>query len=173
MRAGSGRHAHAQGIHDDEASNELAGGSLLDEIVRDGARAMLAAALQAEVAAFADQLDEHGHRLVVRSGSHEEREVMTAAGVIPVWAPCVNDKRTDEATGERKRFASTILPAGARKSPKVAQVPLLYLHGLASGDFGPGAGSSSSARAPACPPRRSPGSPASGKTRPPRSTSGH
>ena len=129
-------------VHDAEASNESAGGSMLDEIVRDGARAMLAAALQAEVAAyieaFADQVDEHGRRLVVRNGSHAERDVMTAAGAIPVRAPRVNDKRVDEVTGERKRFASAILPAWARKSPKVAEVlPLLYLHGLSSGDFGP------------------------------------
>jgi len=48
----------------------------------------------------------------------------------------VNDKRTDVETGERKRFASAILPAWARKSPQVAEVlPLLYLHGLSSGDF--------------------------------------
>ncbi len=129
-------------VHDADASNEAAGGSLLDEIVRDGARQMLAAALHAEVAAyieaFADQLDEHGRRLVVRNGFHEPREVTTAAGAIPVRAPRVNDKRTDEATGKRKRFASTILPAWARKSPRVAEVlPLLYLHGLSSGDFGP------------------------------------
>ena len=129
-------------VHDASASNEAAGGSLLDEIVRDGARQMLAAALQAEVAAyieaFADQLDEHGRRLVVRNGHHDEREVTTAAGAIPVRAPRVNDKRVDEATGERKRFASAILPAWARKSPRVAEVlPLLYLHGLSSGDFGP------------------------------------
>ena len=131
-------------VHDAEASNEnttdAAGGSLLDEIVRDGARQMLAAALQAEVAAYveayADQLDEHGRRLVVRNGHHNEREVTTAAGAITVRAPRVNDKRTDEATGERKRFASAILPAWARKSPRVAEVlPLLYLHGLSSGDF--------------------------------------
>ena len=55
--------------------------SILDEIVRDGARQMLAAALQAEVAAyvdqFTDQVDEHGRRLVVRNGYHNEREVMT------------------------------------------------------------------------------------------------
>src|SRR5665648_344386 len=63
---------------------------------------------------------------------------MTAAGAIPVRAPRVNDKRIDAVTGERKRFASAILPAWARKSPKVAEVlPLLYLHGLSSGDFGP------------------------------------
>ena len=129
-------------VHDVEAASERAGGSLLDEIVRDGARAMLAAALQAEVAAyveaFADELDERGRRLVVRNGSHAPREVMTAAGAIGVRAPRVNDRRVDEVTGERKRFASAILPAWCRKSPKVAEVlPLLYLHGLSSGDFGP------------------------------------
>jgi transposase-like protein len=118
------------------------GGSLLDELVRDGARAMLAAALQAEVAAYiaihADQVDENGHRLVIRNGYHAEREVATAAGAVPVRQPRVNDKRTDEATGERQRFSSAILPAWARKSPQVAEVlPLLYLHGLSSSDFGP------------------------------------
>ena len=115
---------------------------MLDEIVRDGARAMLAAALQAEVAAYIDahagQLDADGRRLVVRNGYHDERMVMTAAGAVPVRAPRVNDKRIDEQTGERARFASAILPAWARKSPTVAEVlPLLYLHGLSSGDFGP------------------------------------
>ena len=129
-------------VHDAYASNEAAGGSMLDEIVRDGARQMLAAALQAEVAAyieaFADQLDENGRRLVVRNGFHEPREVTTAAGAVAVRQPRVNDKRADEVTGKRKRFASAILPAWARKSPKVAEVlPLLYLHGLSSGDFGP------------------------------------
>ncbi len=116
--------------------------SLLDEIVRDGARQMLAAALQAEVAAyveaFADEVDETGRRMVVRNGHHVEREVTTAAGAVPVRAPRVNDKRTDPVTGERKRFASAILPAWARKSPRVAEVlPLLYLHGLSTSDFGP------------------------------------
>ena len=118
------------------------GGSLLDEIVRDGARQMLAAALQAEVATYveryAHEVDEHGHRLVVRNGYHQPREVVTAAGAVPVRQPRVNDRRTDEVTGERKRFASAILPAWARKSPQLAEVlPLLYLHGLSSSDFGP------------------------------------
>jgi transposase-like protein len=129
-------------VHDVEASNESAGGSLLDEIVRDGARQMLAAALQAEVAAyieaFKDEVDEAGRRLVARNGHHVPREVITAAGAIPVRAPRVNDKRVDPVTGQRQRFSSAILPAWARKSPKVAEVlPLLYLHGLSSGDFGP------------------------------------
>ncbi len=129
-------------VHDAEALGEAAGGSLLDEIVRDGARAMLAAALRAEVAAyveaFADELDEAGRRLVVRNGYHQERQVTTAAGAVRVRAPRVNDKRVDETTGQRHRFSSAILPAWARKSPKVAEVlPLLYLHGLSSGDFVP------------------------------------
>ena len=131
-------------VHDADASNHnsAAGGSLLDEIVRDGARAMLAAALQAEVAAYIDahagEVDETGHRLVVRNGFHQPREVVTAAGAVPVRAPRVNDKRIDAETGERRRFSSAILPAWARKSPQVAEVlPLLYLHGLSSSDFGP------------------------------------
>ena len=118
------------------------GGSLLDEIVRDGARQMLAAALRAEVAAYvdahADDVDEDGHRLVVRNGHHGPREVSTAAGAVPVRAPRVNDKRIDEETGQRRRFSSAILPAWSRKSPRVAEVlPLLYLHGLSSSDFAP------------------------------------
>jgi putative transposase len=131
-------------VHDAVVSNEngTTGGSLLDEIVRDGARAMLAAALQAEVAAYIDahvgEVDATGHRLVVRNGYHGEREVLTAAGAVPVRAPRVNDKRIDAETGEGRRFSSAILPAWARKSPQVAEVlPLLYLHGLSSSDFGP------------------------------------
>jgi putative transposase len=116
--------------------------SLLDELVLDGARRMLAAALEAEVAAYIerhrDEVDENGRRLVVRNGYHGEREVLTGAGAVPVTAPRVNDKRIDAETGERQRFASAILPAWARKSPKVAEVlPLLYLHGLSSQDFAP------------------------------------
>jgi transposase-like protein len=120
-------------------------GSLIDEIVREGARRMLAEALQAEVdayiAQYAGERDEHGRRLVVRNGSHQAREVLTSAGAIEVKAPRVNDKRTDAATGERRRFSSAILPPWARKSPKVTEVlPLLYLHGLSSGDFVPALG---------------------------------
>jgi putative transposase len=119
-----------------------ASSSLLDEIVRDGARQMLAAALQAEVAAYieahVDQVDEKGRRLVVRNGFHIEREVTTAAGAVPVKQPRVNDKRIDEATGQRNRFSSAILPAWSRKSPTVSEVlPLLYLHGLSTSDFVP------------------------------------
>ncbi len=126
----------------EEANGSEAGRSLLDDIVRDGARQMLAAALQAEVAAyvaeFADQFDENGHRLVVRNGYHQPREVLTAAGAVEVKAPRVNDRRVDPDSGERQRFSSAILPAWARKSPQMSEVlPLLYLHGLSTSDFGP------------------------------------
>jgi putative transposase len=113
--------------------------------VREGARRMLAEALQGEVdayvARFVGELDENGHRLVVRNGYHQPREVLTSAGAVEVIAPRVNDKRTDPDTGERCRFSSAILPAWARKTPKVTEVlPLLYLHGLSSSDFGPALG---------------------------------
>ena len=131
-------------VHDAESSNDDgdAGRSLLDEIVRDGARQMLAVALQAEAAAyveqFVDQVDDNGRRLVVRNGYHREREVLTAAGAVNVTAPRVNDRRVDPDTGERQRFSSAILPAWARKSPQMTEVlPLLYLHGLSTSDFGP------------------------------------
>ena len=119
--------------------------SVIDQIVREGAQQMLAAALRAEVAAycaqFADERDENGRRLVVRNGYHEPREVTTAAGAIEVVAPRVNDNRVDPETGKRQRFSSAILPPWARKTPHVQEVlPLLYLHGLSSQDFGPALG---------------------------------
>src|ERR1700687_3920169 len=131
-------------VHDAESANEDAGASrsLLDEIVRDGAQQMLAAALHAEVAAYVGahvgEVDENGCRLVVRNGYHDEREVLTAAGAVSVRAPRINDKRVDPDSGERQRFSSAILPAWARKSPQMTEVlPLLYLHGLSTSDFGP------------------------------------
>jgi predicted amidohydrolase len=100
--------------------------ALIDELVREGARRMLAEALKAEVdayiAAFADERDEAGHRLVVRNGHHEPRQVLTSAGAIEVRAPRVNDKRIDEATGGRRRFSSAILPPWCRKSPAISEV---------------------------------------------------
>jgi transposase-like protein len=121
------------------------GSSLTDEIVREGACRMLAEALRAEVdaycARFIDERDQSGRRLVVRNGYHEPREVTTAAGAVQVTAPRVNDKRIDPETGERQRFSSAILPPWARKTPQIEQVlPLLYLHGLSSGDFVPALG---------------------------------
>jgi putative transposase len=114
----------------------------LDELVREGARRMLAVALEEEVAAYvaahAGELDEHGHRLVRRNGHARKRVLITGAGQVPVAAPRVDDRRVDPATGTKARFRSAILPPWCRKSPKVTEVlPLLYLHGMSSGDFAP------------------------------------
>jgi transposase-like protein len=114
----------------------------LDQLAREGARRMIAAALRAEadeyVERFSDELDEDGHRLVVRNGRARERKVTIGSGTIPVRAPRVNDKRVEEEAGERQRFSSRILPAYARRSPKVGEViPILYLRGLSTGDFRP------------------------------------
>ena len=76
---------------------------MIDDIVREGARRMLAEALQAEVdayiAQFSAERDERGRRLVVRNGSHQPREVLTSAGAVEVIAPRVNDRRIDPDTG--------------------------------------------------------------------------
>jgi putative transposase len=127
-------------VADDDAQVEL---SLdLDAICREGARRMLAAALSAErdayLALFAEELDDEGHRLVVGNGHARPRVIATGAGPIEVVAPRVNDKRVDEKTGARCKFQSQILAPWCRKSPKVSEVlPLMYLHGMSSGDFAP------------------------------------
>jgi putative transposase len=113
----------------------------LDRLAREGARRMIAAALRAEadeyVERFSEELDEDGHRVVVRNGRARERKVTVGSGTIPVRAPRVNDKRVDDE-GERQKFSSRILPAYARRSPKVGEViPILYLRGLSTGDFRP------------------------------------
>ena len=113
----------------------------LDEIARQGARRMLAEALEAEIEAYIqaanDQRDEDGRALVVRNGHAREREILLGAGKVEVKALGVNDRRVDQ-TGERRWFKSMILPPYMRRSPKVTEVlPLLYLHGLSSGDFVP------------------------------------
>jgi transposase-like protein len=89
------------------------------------------------LAGFVDEVDEAGRRLVVRNGRARERKLTIGSGTMAITAPRVNDKRVDEA-GQRQKFSSTILPAYARRSPKVTDVlPVLYLRGLSTGDFGP------------------------------------
>jgi len=114
----------------------------LDDLAREGARRMIAMALEAEVddyvATFAGEVGEDGRRRVVRNGRARERRVTVGSGTVRLRAPRVNDRRVDEQTGERQKFSSRILPAYARRSPKVTDVlPILYLRGLSTGDFGP------------------------------------
>ena len=74
--------------------------------------------------------------MVVRNGRARARKVTMGCGTVEVQAPRVNDKRVED--GERQRFTSDILPPYMRRSPKVSEVlPLLYLRGLSTNDFGP------------------------------------
>jgi putative transposase len=117
----------------------------LDDLARDGALRMIAAALEAEVdeyvASFADERDEGGKRLVVRNGKAKERKLAVGSGTLAIRAPRVNDQRVDAQTGERMRFSSRILPAYARRSPKVTEVlPILSLQGSRPATSGPRCG---------------------------------
>ena len=121
------------------ATEETPATPTLDDLAREGARRLLMAALQVEVAQYVDAYQEardaRGRRLVVRHGQAEARQVTCGKGTVEVRAPWVNDKRVD-ATGQRERFTSRILPPSMRRSPKVAEVlPILYLRGLSTGDF--------------------------------------
>lgn len=106
----------------------------LDEIAREGARRLLLRALNLEVEEYIQQnigeVDEQGHRLVVRNGVGKSRTVTMGSGSIDLQAPRVNDKRDGE------QFLSSILPAYLRKSPKVESLlPILYLKGLSTNSF--------------------------------------
>lgn len=108
----------------------------LDELVKEGARRMLLAALDLEVATYVERYqgvrDERGHALVVRNGRARPRKVTVGAGTLEVAAPRVDDRR------ESERFTSRILPPYMRRSPKVEEtLPVLYLRGLSTGDFRP------------------------------------
>jgi putative transposase len=110
----------------------------LSEVLRCGARALLAQAVEAEVAAFveshADKRTEEGRRRLVRHGHLPEREIMTGIGPVAVRAPRVRDR---VGTGEeRLRFSSAILPPYARRSKSLeVLIPILYLKGVSTGDF--------------------------------------
>ena len=114
------------------------GRSPLDNLVRQGARQMLQAALESEVQTFlaqhAAKVDDQGRRLVVRNGSLPSREILTGAGPLPISQPRVRDKSSEPA--ERVRFSSSILPAYLRKSKSIEElIPWLYLKGVSTGDF--------------------------------------
>ena len=114
--------------------------SPLDELARQGAQRLLAAALELEVQDYLDRLshcrDEQGRALVVRNGYAPERCVTVGSGTLRVQAPRVNDKRVVD--GQRQRFHSLILPPYLRRSQSLCELlPLLYLRGLSTSDFAP------------------------------------
>jgi putative transposase len=110
----------------------------LTEVLRNGARALLAQAVEAEVAALlschADKLTEDGRRRLVRHGYLPEREIMTGIGPVAVRCPRVRDRISKGS--ERICFSSAILPPYARRSKSLeVLIPILYLKGISTGDF--------------------------------------
>ena len=112
----------------------------LTEIAREGARRMLATAMEAEVAVFLDGFAEErlsdGRQRVVRHGHGPERNIQTGIGALEIRRPKVRDRAADAASGEKIRFTSHILPKWARRSRSLdALLPVLYLRGISTGDF--------------------------------------
>ena len=110
----------------------------LSEVLRNGARALLAQAVEAEVSSMlschADELTDDGRRRLVRHGHLPEREIMTGIGPVAVRCPRVRDRGGEGS--ERIRFSSTILPPYARRSKSLeVLIPILYLKGISTGDF--------------------------------------
>ncbi len=112
----------------------------LTEVLRNGACALLAQAVEAEVAEFlathADLKTGDGRRRVVRHGHLPEREIMTGIGPVAVRQPRVRDREAGADDPERIRFTPTILPPYARRSKSLEMLmPILYLKGVSTGDF--------------------------------------
>ena len=110
---------------------------VLTDVLRDGARRMLATAVEAEVedyvAARAATVDAAGRRCVVRNGHLPERAIQTPLGDVRVQQPRVRDRRP---VGERETFRSAILPPYLRKTTSLEELyPWLYLKGISTGDF--------------------------------------
>ncbi len=113
--------------------------SPLDEILREGARKMLQAAIDAEVDAFVeghqDRRDEQGRRLVVKNGSLPTRDILTGAGAIEVEQGRVRDN--SPVSQGRVQFSPSILPAYLKRTDAIEElIPWLYLKGISTSGFG-------------------------------------
>ncbi len=121
----------------DESGLEEPARDALTDIIRAGARKLLAQAVEGEVAqwieAHAHLTDEDDHRLVVRNGHMPQRTILTGIGPVEVARPRVHDRRPE---GRREPFTSKILPPYLRKAKSVEDlIPWLYLKGISTGDF--------------------------------------
>ena len=108
--------------------------NLLEEVIKNGARKMLQAAIENEVAEYIDSYkditNEKGHRQIVRNGYLPKRNIQTGIGNIPIKQPRVRDKT------KNNRFTSAILPKYMKKCPSLENlIPLLYLKGISTNNF--------------------------------------
>jgi putative transposase len=111
----------------------------LTEVLRAGARQLLAQAVEIEAAAFLAARDDlrlpDGRPRLVRHGHGPERSIQTGIGPVPVARVKVRDRGVT-AEGDRVRFSSAILPRWARRTKSLdALLPVLYLRGISTGDF--------------------------------------
>jgi putative transposase len=112
----------------------------LTAILRDGARRLLAQAVEAEAEAFLAAMKKErladGRARVVRHGHGPERTIQTGIGPVPVYRVKLRDRGAAEAGDERITFTSMILPRWARRTRSLdALIPVLYLRGISTGDF--------------------------------------
>ena len=119
-----------------EENGNANGENYLEAIIRQGARRMLASALEKEVEDFINShkqhCDEKGHRMVVRNGYHPARTIQTGIGAIAIKQPRLDDRKLKS----EERFSSEILPKFMRKSPSLeTALPILYLQGISSNKF--------------------------------------
>jgi putative transposase len=122
-----------------EFPEKFPGRSPLDEIIHEGARRMLQAAIDAEVDAFIqmheDRRDGDGRRLVVKNGRLPAREILTGAGALKVQQGRARDNSADP--NERVVFSPNVLPAYLRRTKSIEElIPWLYLKGVSTNDFG-------------------------------------
>jgi transposase-like protein len=113
------------------------GQDVLSEVLREGARRLLAQAVEAEVAAWIDAhahlRDDAGRHQVVRNGHLPERTIQTGIGDIGVKQPRVHDRRP---AGQREAFTPAVLPRYLRRTRSLEElIPWLYLKGISTGDF--------------------------------------
>jgi len=107
----------------------------LTELLRTGARKLIAEAVEAELqqllSQYGDLRNGQGHKQVVRNGYLPEREIQTGIGSVKIRVPKIRDK-----SGQGIKFNSTLLPPYLRKTKSVEEVlPWLYLKGISTGDF--------------------------------------
>ena len=111
----------------------------ITDILRQGARRLISAALEAEIETFLKQYkqiaDDQGGQRIVRNGYLPEREIQTGIGQVPVKVPRIRDRHPESQDG-RIRFASSIIPPYLRRSKSIETLlPWLYLKGVSTGDF--------------------------------------
>lgn len=118
----------------EEINPSVSARSALDDVLREGAKKMLQAAIENEVfeyvQKFREMRDENNQRFVTRNGHLPARDIQTGIGPIHIKQPRIRDRRPGES------FSSAVLPKYKRKTESLERlIPELYLHGISTNDF--------------------------------------